>query len=62
MFKKKKDMKKKYFAPNMEVVKIQTQQMLAASPGYGGTTDATSGNLAPEFEPDNEFDWSDWKF
>lgn len=55
-------MKKKYFAPNMEVVKIQTQQMLAASPGYGGTTDATSGNLAPEFEPDNEFDWSDWKF
>lgn len=57
MFKKKKDMKKKYFAPNMEVVKIQTQQMLAASPSaelYG--ENATEPGMAPEFE------WTDWEF
>ena len=35
----------------MKVVRVQVvAKMLAASPGYGGTTDATSGNLAPEFD------------
>lgn len=43
-------MKKTYFIPSLEVVRVQTQQMLASSPGYGGTTTATSGNLAPEFD------------
>ena len=49
-------MKKKYIAPSMEVVKIQTAQLMAGSPGYGGDTTATEGNLAPEYE------WSDWEF
>ena len=44
-------MKKTYKNPEMKVVRVQVvAQMLAASPGYGGTTPATSGNLAPEFD------------
>ena len=49
-------MKKTYIAPSMEVVKIQTAQLMAGSPGYGGETTETSGNLAPEYE------WADWEF
>ena len=47
-------MKKTYIIPTLEVVRVQTQQMLASSPGYGGSTDATSGNLAPEFYFDED--------
>ena len=40
-------MKKIYQNPETKIVKIQTQyQMLAGSPGYGGTTTETSGNLS----------------
>ena len=42
-------MKKTYQNPEMKVVKMQVAQMIAASPGYGDSTDFTSGNLAPEF-------------
>ena len=49
-------MKKIYKNPEMKVVKVQMAQLMAGSPGYGGTTDETSGNLAPEYE------WSDWEF
>ena len=44
-------MKKTYQNPTIKVIKIQaTQQMLAGSPTYGGSTNQTSGNLAPEFD------------
>ncbi|MBR1665555.1 MAG: hypothetical protein IJ699_04945 [Bacteroidaceae bacterium] len=41
-------MKKTYQNPKINIVKIQATQILAGSPGYGGTTDATSGNLSRE--------------
>ena len=44
MFKKKTAMKKTYQIPEMKVVKIHTQQMIAMS--YGGTTNEKSGNLS----------------
>ena len=47
-------MKKTYKKPQMEVVKIQTGQMLASSPGYGGNTNATSGNYARGYYWDDE--------
>ena len=47
-------MKKTYKNPAMQIVKIQTAQIIASSPGYGGTTTETSGNLAPEFIFDEE--------
>ena len=47
-------MKKTYKNPEMTVVKIQTAQMLASSPGYGGETEEESGNLAPELMLDWE--------
>ena len=48
-------MKKTYINPVMQIVKIQqTTQILAGSPGYGGATTETSGNLAPEFIFDEE--------
>ncbi len=40
-------MKKIYINPEINVVKIQPAQMIANStPGYGGTTNETSGNAA----------------
>ena len=42
-------MKKTYQNPEMKIVKIQVSQMIAASPGYGGTTDKTSGNASRRF-------------
>ena len=45
-------MKKTYINPTMEIVKIQTQQMLASSIPGGGSTEQ---NLAHENELD--FDW-----
>ena len=47
-YKKKKIMKKTYMIPDMEIIKIQTQKMLAESLRYDGTTDDESGNLARE--------------
>ncbi|MBP1541431.1 MAG: hypothetical protein ILA25_04600 [Prevotella sp.] len=50
-------MKKTYINPEMNIVKIQTAQMIAASPGYGGNTNATSGNLSRRgdfFEDDDD--------
>ena len=41
-------MKKTYINPEMQVMKIEVSTMLAASPGYGGSTDATEGNAARE--------------
>ena len=41
-------MKKTYFAPNMETIEIETQQMLAASPlGFGDPVDNAAGAEAP---------------
>ena len=37
-------MKKIYQNPEINVIKIQTSQMMAGSPGYGGETTQTSGN------------------
>jgi len=49
-------MKKQYKNPEMKVIKVQMAQLMAGSPGYGGTTNETNGNLAPEYE------WADWEF
>ena len=42
-------MKKIYQNPEIKIVKVKTAQMIAASPGYGGTTTAGSGNLSREY-------------
>ena len=47
-------MKKIYINPTMTIVKIQTAQMIAASPNYGGNTTETSGNLSRGFDYDEE--------
>ena len=39
-------MKKIYVIPTIHVDSILPEEMLAASPGYGGTTDEESGNLS----------------
>ena len=39
-------MKKIYQNPEIKVVNIQTSHMMVGSPGYGGQTNLTSGNLA----------------
>ena len=40
-------MKKIYLIPSINVVNIQTAQLMTTSPGYSDTTtDATSGNLS----------------
>ena len=46
--KKKATMKKTYQNPKTTIVEVQTAQMIASSPVYGGTTTATSGNLSRE--------------
>ena len=46
-------MKKTYKNPEMQVMKIEVSPMLAGSPGYGGTTNETSGNAA---RPLDEFE------
>lgn len=50
-------MKKIYQNPQIQIVKLQTAQIIASSPGYGGTTTATSGNLSREadFYEDEDF-------
>ena len=47
-------MKKTYQNPEIKVVKIETAQMIATSPGYGNETEEMEGNLAREL---NEFAW-----
>lgn len=43
-------MKKTYIQPDMEIMKIETQQMLATSIPLDGGTPVDNGNaLAPEF-------------
>lgn len=54
-------MKKTYIIPELEVVKVQTQQMLAASTlGVGADfNSATDEVLAPEMNLDGFFDNTD---
>ena len=49
-------MKKKYINPAMEIVKIETQQIIATSVPGGGSTDQ---NLVREFDFDDlsDFDY-----
>ena len=42
-------MKKIYQNPKIKIVKVQTAQMVASSPGYGGNTTESSGNLSRRF-------------
>ena len=39
-------MKKIYKNPEIHVVKVSTMEILTGSPGYGGNTTLTSGNLS----------------
>ena len=41
-------MKKEYMAPELEIVKIQTLQMMAASVGFGPDVENPSVGEAPE--------------
>ena len=53
-------MKKIYQNPEIKIVKVQPTLMQAASPGYGGTTDAVSGNASRQggsFWDDDEEDY-----
>ena len=43
-------MKKTYIIPTMDIVKVQTTQMMASSPVYGGSTNEISGNLSREID------------
>ena len=45
---RKQAMKKIYQNPEIKIVKVQTAQIMAGSPGYGGNTIETSGNLSRE--------------
>ena len=46
-------MKKTYQIPEVKIVKLEVaHQMLAGSPGYGGDTDALSGNLSRRNDAD----------
>ena len=45
-------MKKIYSAPAMEILEAEAALLLAGSPKYGGYTEETEGNLAPEFDDD----------
>lgn len=49
-------MKKLYEIPAVQVVALQTAQLMAASPVFGGITEETEGNLSREFgiEDDSE--------
>ena len=47
-------MKKLYEIPAVQVVALQTAQLMAASPVFGGTTDATDGNLSREFDIEDD--------
>jgi hypothetical protein len=51
-------MKKIYMIPTLQVVKIQPAQFIAMS--YGGTTEATSGNLGRQARiSDWDEDWDE---
>jgi len=53
-------MKKIYMIPEVEVVEVQTQQMLAASAlGIGENFTAGEDVLAPEMDLDSYFDGGD---
>ena len=41
-------MKKIYQNPEIKNVRIQTSHIMVASPGYGGSTTESSGNLSRE--------------
>lgn len=47
-------MKKTYIVPKVECTKLQIVSILAASPSYGDTTDLSEGNLARDFDFEEE--------
>ena len=47
-------MKKLYEIPAVQVVALQTAQLMAASPVFGGTTEETEGNLSREFDIEDD--------
>lgn len=51
-------MKKIYQIPEITIVMVQPTQIMAGSPGYGGETTATKGNLSRQnFWDDEEVDY-----
>ena len=53
-------MKKTYIAPSFIMVDLKPRQILAASPGYGGLTSDTNGNLSRGYDDDIEDEDSWW--
>jgi len=56
-------MKKTYIEPKNTVVSINLETLIAQSPGYGGSTNANSGNLAREVVQENieaPDAWEEW--
>ena len=52
------DMKKTYINPELEVIKIATQQMLANSTlGYGDPVSTAEGAESRSFDFDDDEDW-----
>ena len=49
-------MKKTYIIPEMEIIEVKAQQILAGSIPVDGTTNNASDAEAPEFE------WTNWEF
>ncbi|MBR0050306.1 MAG: hypothetical protein IJP74_13490 [Prevotella sp.] len=51
-------MKKTYKNPELKIVNVRTAQLMIASPGYGGSTNAVEGNLSrrrgSDWEDDDE--------
>ena len=50
-------MKKTYINPEMEIIKVATQQMLAASEQVGFGSSVSSAAGAESHELDDEYDW-----
>ncbi len=56
-------MKKTYIEPKNTVVSINLETLIAQSPGYGGTTEATNNNLGREViqqEIQTPDAWEEW--
>ncbi len=50
-------MKKTYIIPSLEVIKVETQQMIAESIGFSTTSVDASSAAAPDMQFDDDGSW-----